>query len=149
MSLILASTRAAAGRAIGIIALALCGAVSAQGRAAPDAATPRLSLPSVGLRARDVAVVINDADPASVETGRYYAAQRGIAADRVIHVRFPAGQPVMGFGDFMRVQAVLDAKLGADVQALALAWTVPFRVECMSVTAAFAFGFDPAHCAEG
>ena len=110
----------------------------------------RLSLPSVGLRARDIAVVVNDADPASVEIGRYYAAKRGIAADRVVHVRFPAGQPVMGFADFMRVQAVLDAKVGADVQAFALAWTLPYRVECMSVTAAFALGFDPAaYCAEG
>ena len=132
---------------MGLIALALCGAAGAQGQSARDTGSSRLSLPEVGLRTRDLAVIVNDADPASVETGRYYAAQRGIAPDRLIHVRFPAGQPVMGFGDFMRVQAVLDAKLGADVQALALAWTVPFRVECMSVTAAFAFGFDPAHCA--
>ena len=31
----------------------------------------------------------------------------------------------MGIGDFDRVQAVLDAKVGADVQAFALAWTLP------------------------
>jgi uncharacterized protein (TIGR03790 family) len=148
--LTLASTRAAARRAIWIIALALCGAAEGQRPAAHDMEISRLALPSVGLRARDLAVVVNDADPASVELGRYYAAQRGIAADRIIHVRFPAGQQVMGFADFMRVQAVLDAKVGADVQALALAWTLPFRVECMSVTAAFALGFDPgSYCAEG
>ena len=36
------------------------------------------------------------------------------------------------------------------MQAFALAWTLPYRVECMSVTAAFALGFDPAaYCAEG
>ena len=109
-----------------------------------------LLLPPVGLSARDFAVVINDADPASVAVGRYYARRRGIAAGRVIHVRFPAGQAVMAFPDWQRVQAVLDAKVGADVQAYALAWTLPVRVECMSVTAAFAFGFDPgAYCAEG
>ena len=56
----------------------------------------------------------------------------------------------MAFADFMRVQAVLDARVGAEVQAFALAWTLPYRVECMSVTAAFALGFDPAaYCAEG
>ncbi|MDQ6640213.1 MAG: TIGR03790 family protein, partial [Pseudomonadota bacterium] len=120
-------------------------------RAAPSAEPlARLSLPSVGLRARDLAVVVNDADPASVEIGRYYAAQRGIATEHVVHVRFAPGQAVMTFADFERVRAVLDAKVGADVQAYALAWTLPFRVECMSVTAAFAFGFDPAsYCAEG
>jgi uncharacterized protein (TIGR03790 family) len=118
------------------------GAVSAEDLA-------RFALPAVGLRARDVAVVINDSDPASVETGRYYAAKRGIAADHVVHVRFtPTG--VMGFGDWERVKTVLDAKVGPDVQAYALAWTLPYRVECMSVTAAFALGFDPAsYCAEG
>ena len=115
-----------------------------------DDALARLSLPSIGLRARDIAVVVNDDDPASGELGRYYAQLRGIAAERVIHVRFPAGHAVMAFADWQRVQEVLDAKVDADVQAYALAWTLPYRVECMSVTAAFALGFDPAsYCAEG
>jgi uncharacterized protein (TIGR03790 family) len=43
----------------------------------------------------------------------------------------------------------MDAHLPAAVQALALAWTTPFRVDCLSITSAFAFGFDPAYCAEG
>jgi uncharacterized protein (TIGR03790 family) len=110
----------------------------------------RLALPPVGLRTRDLAVIVNDAEPASVEIGRYYAARRGIAEDRLIHVRFTPGQPVMPFGEYLRVKEVLDARLGPDVQALALAWTFPFRVECMSVTAAFGLGFDPgSYCAEG
>ena len=129
-------------RTLWIAALAWGSAVAQ--RPAPDADGARLALPSVGLRARDIAVVVNDADPASVEVGRYYAAKRGIADDRVIHVRFPPGQAVMASADFMRVQAVLDAKVDAGVQAFALAWTLPYRVECMSVTAAFALGFDPA-----
>lgn len=143
----LARTAAALRRTLWLAALAGAGAL-AQGPP-PEADQVRLSLPSVGLRARDIAVVVNDADPASVEVGRYYAAQRGIAAERIVHVRFPAGQPVMAFADFVRVQAVLDARLDAGVQALALAWTLPYRVECMSVTAAFALGFEPgAYCAE-
>lgn len=110
----------------------------------------RLSLPSVGLRGRDLAVVVNDADPASVEIGRYYAARRGIGADRVIHVRFPAGLAVLSGAEFEHIEAVLRARVDPRVQAYALAWTLPFRVECMSVTAAFALGFDPAsYCAEG
>jgi uncharacterized protein (TIGR03790 family) len=131
---------------------ALASAAAAQGTkpASRVADAVHLLLPPVGLRARDVAVVVNDADPASVEVGRYYARRRGIAAARVIHVSFPAGKAVMAFADWERVQAVLDAKVGPDVQAYALAWTLPFRVECMSVTAAFAFGFDPgSYCAEG
>jgi uncharacterized protein (TIGR03790 family) len=133
-----------------LVASSTAASAQVSAAAASDGDSARLSLPPVGLRARDIAVVINDADPASVEVGRYYAKQRGIAADRVIHVRFPAGQGVMAFADFQRVQAVLDAKVGADVQAYALAWTLPYRVECMSVTAAFAFGFDPgSYCPGG
>ena len=130
-------------------ALAGCAGADAQSPPIQGADLSRLALPSVGLRGRDLAVVVNDTDPASVEIGRFYAAKRGISADRIIHLRFPV-TPVMNFGDFTRVKAVLDAKLGPEVQALALAWTAPFRVECMSVTAAFALGFDPgSYCAEG
>ena len=132
------------------LGLAVAAVAQSPARTGADDDPGRLSLPAVGLRARDVAVVVNDADPASVEIGRYYAAQRGIAAERVVHVRFAPGKEVMTFGDFIGVQAQLDAKVGADVQAYALAWTLPYRVECMSVTAAFALGFDPAaYCAEG
>ena len=148
MFLIPTGIGAALRRTLWIVALA-CGSAAAQ-PPVPNADAARLALPSVGLRARDIAVVVNDADPASIEVGRYYAAQRGIVADRVVHVRFPAGHPVMSAADFARVQAVLDAKVGADVQAYALAWTLPYRVECMSVTAAFAFGFDPgSYCPGG
>jgi uncharacterized protein (TIGR03790 family) len=136
-------------RVLWIAALAVSSAALAQ-RGAPEADPLRLTLPRVGLRADDIAVVVNDADPASVEIGRTYAKRRGIAADRIVHVRFPPGAPVMSGADFARVQAILDARVGADVQAYALAWTLPYRVECMSVTAAFALGFDPAaYCADG
>ena len=149
MPLTSASTCAAIGRALLVALLAGCAGADAQSPPTQGADLSRLALPSVGLRGRDLAVVVNDTDPASVEIGRYYAAKRGIAADRIIHLRFPV-TPVMNFGDFTRVKAVLDAKLGPEVQALALAWTAPFRVECMSVTAAFALGFDPgSYCAEG
>jgi uncharacterized protein (TIGR03790 family) len=135
-----------------VLALVLASGAAGQSSAPAERAdaAPRLALPPVGLRAHDIAVVVNDADPDSVEIGRYYAARRGIAAERVVHVRFPAGKAVLGFADFQQVQAVLDAKVGADVQAYALAWTLPYRVECMAVTAAFALGFDPpSYCAEG
>lgn len=43
----------------------------------------------------------------------------------------------------VQVKAELDDALsGTEVQALALAWTWPYRVECMSVTSAFALGFN-------
>ncbi len=129
----------------------ICAALLALAVSAPAGAqvAAPLALPKVGLRAADIAIVVNDDDPASVEVARYYASRRGIRADRLVHVRFPPGQPVLGHADFERVQAIVRRSVGAEVQALALAWTLPFRVECMSVTAAFALGFDAAYCAAG
>jgi uncharacterized protein (TIGR03790 family) len=134
------------------LSVSLWGAAQGQGPVAGPTAEElaRFALPPVGLRARDVAVVVNDSDASSVEIGRYYASKRGIPAEHVVHVRFPYNHTgVMPFGDWQRVKAVLD-KVGPEVQAYAIAWTLPYRVECMSLTAAFALGFDPAsYCAEG
>ena len=112
-------------------------------------APPHISLPPIGLRTQDLAVVINEADPASVETGEYYANRRGITPEHVIRVSFPPGQAVMALDDFERVQQVLRDAVPPQVQAYALAWTLPYRVDCMSVTSAFAFGHDRAYCAAG
>lgn len=134
-----------------IACLFLCaaGAHAAVPPAQDPSTLPQIALPPIGLQAQDLAVVINEADPASVETGEYYASQRGIGADRVVRVSFPPGQAVMSQDEFLRVQEVLRDKLPATVQAYALAWTLPYRVDCMSVTAAFALGYDRAYCASG
>ena len=96
-----------------------------------------------------LAVVVNIADPKSVEVARYYARRRGIPRANVIPVTLPVGQGEIRRAEFESAKAELDAHIPAEVQAMALAWTTPFRVECLSITTAFAFGFDPAFCAEG
>lgn len=117
--------------------------------AAVAADLPQLLLPEIGLRAADLGVVVNEADPDSVRIGEHYRQQRGLAADAVFRVSFPPGQAAMSLADFQRVQQQLADAVPGHVQAYALAWTQPYRVDCMSVTSAFAFGFDPAHCASG
>ncbi len=103
----------------------------------------------VPLGPSEVAVVINDNDPASVETGNYYASRRSLPATNVIHVSFATspGQYAMSVSDFNVMKAAVDAATPASVQAFAIAWTVPFRVGCMSITAAMAMGFNDAICA--
>lgn len=129
---------------------AVCPPVAAEEvDAVPESALPNLSMPRIGLRAADIAVIVNDADPSSVELGRYYAQQRGLAAQQIVHVRFTPGTPAMSAAEFARVQAELVDKVPGQVQAYALAWTAPYRVECMSITSAFALGFDAAYCSQG
>lgn len=110
-------------------------------------AAPTLLFDPPALEADDLGLVINELDPYSVEVGQYYAERRGVPADRVVRVRFEPGAN-LPLAEFERVRAEVEARMPRTVQAYALAWTAPWRVECMSVTSAFAFGFDRAWCSE-
>ena len=111
-------------------------------------ALPEVSLPRTGLTAEYVALLVNDADPLSRQVGEYYQKARGIPARNVIHLSFPAGRSSLATDDFLRLKAEIDRLTPAHVQAYAVAWTSPYRVGCMSITSALAFGFDEAYCAE-
>jgi uncharacterized protein (TIGR03790 family) len=105
--------------------------------------------PAAAFGPEQIALIVNTADSYSVDIGAYYARRRGIPAANVVFVTLPVGQDEISRQDFETAKAEVDARLPATVQALALAWTTPFRVDCLSITTAFAFGFDPAFCANG
>jgi uncharacterized protein (TIGR03790 family) len=96
-----------------------------------------------------IAIIINIADPLSVRIGEYYAAQRRISFQNIIRVEFPPGKTTLTRQEFEEVKAKVDERTLPYVQAYALTWAAPYSVECMSITTAFAFGFDPAFCADG
>ena len=96
-----------------------------------------------------LAVVVNDDDPLSRQIAAYYMDKRHIPAKNLIHVRFKPGNNVMRPEDFRPMKTSVDAQTHKNIQAFALTWTVPYRVGCMSVTTAFAAGFNEAFCVEG
>lgn len=108
-----------------------------------------LPQPARALDHRQLAVIVNTQDPLSVRIGDYYAKRRRILFQNVIKVSFPPGKAVMSRQEFDTIKAQVDTQTLPNVQAYALTWAIPYRVACMSITAAFAFGFDPAYCAEG
>ena len=114
--------------------------------AMPAFGRPQLILPKTGLTANEVAVVINDDDPLSRRGGEYYRDVRKIPPDNVIRVRFAPGRSALPVEEFAALKAQIDRATAAHVQAYAVAWTRPYRVGCMSLTSALAFGFDPAFC---
>ncbi|MFV2004826.1 MAG: TIGR03790 family protein [Gammaproteobacteria bacterium] len=104
---------------------------------------------SAKVSASQIAVVVNVNDTDSRLIAAYYQKKRGIPKQNIIEVRFPAGQNSISEATFNKFyQQVID-KTPESVQFYALAWTQPFKVECMSVTSAFAFGFDKRYCAKG
>jgi uncharacterized protein (TIGR03790 family) len=106
---------------------------------------PLVLLPKSALAASELGVLVNGADPQSVAVGKHYAEKRGIPASHVYTLTLPAG-PVLSQADFAKAKAELDGKVDASVQAYVITWTQPYRVDCMSVTSAFALGFDTKYC---
>lgn len=94
-------------------------------------------------------MVVNTDDPQSIAVGVYYAEQRRIPARNVVKLSLGAPRETLDPESFERAKQALDARLPDEVQALALTWTYPYRVGCMSVTSAFAFGYASRYCADG
>ena len=110
----------------------------------PDTQPPQAV---TALAADQLAVIVNDRDPESRAIADYYAARRQIPGDNIIHVGFEPGIGSLQPATFQALRATVSRLTPARVQAYALAWTTPFRVGCMSVTTAFAAGYDTSFCA--
>ena len=112
-------------------------------------AEPHILPPDNALRPEQLGIVINDDDPLSIQIGNYYQQRRKIPAQNVVHLRFARERSELSPGEFAVQKKILDDRLPSTVQALALTWAAPYRVGCMSITSAFAFGFDTKYCASG
>ena len=108
-----------------------------------------LPLPARALDHTQLAVIINTQDSLSVQIGEYYAAKRSILFQNLIRVSFPPGKTGLTREEFDAVKVQVDKQTLPQVQAYALTWAAPYFVGCMSVTTAFAFGYDSAYCADG
>jgi uncharacterized protein (TIGR03790 family) len=101
-----------------------------------------------GLKSARLGVLFNLNDPASREIAHYYAVQRAIPAANVIGLDLPAGD-VLSPAAFTALRAQALDRLPAAVQSLALVWSKPYAVGCMSITSAFAAGYRAGFCEPG
>lgn len=99
-----------------------------------------------GLGPAQLAIVINDADPASVAAGDYYRRRRAIPDANVVHVRIPGKPRSLEPARFLALKEEIDRRLGPEVQAVLMIWTAPYAVACHSITGAYTLGFDAALC---
>ncbi len=97
------------------------------------------------LRAADIGLVINSADPYSVAVGEHYIKRRRLRRHQVLRVELPL-KAVLTADEFALLDSRIRAHFGARTQALALAWSAPYAVACNSITAALTLGFDAALC---
>lgn len=118
-----------------------------------------LIVPRSSIQASEVAVLVNDNDPQSVEVASYYQQVRKIPSRNMIHLNFDQDKMYPGFkssngidpAEFDALKAQVDAAAGPEIQALVVSWSRPFRIARFnyystnySITSAFAFGIDPS-----
>jgi uncharacterized protein (TIGR03790 family) len=97
------------------------------------------------LTSKEIGLVINTADPYSVEVGEYYIKARGLTRAQVLRVQLPVATHLQ-LDQFKAFAAQVDSFFDVPVQALALAWKLPFAVNCNSITGALALGYDAPLC---
>jgi uncharacterized protein (TIGR03790 family) len=104
------------------------------------------SIKTSTLTAKNVALVVNDADANSVKVAEYYRVARNIPADNIVHVSIPKARGKISLNEFVRIKSEIDAQLNNDEQVILLAWTSPYAVECNSITYAMTYGYDAEQC---
>jgi uncharacterized protein (TIGR03790 family) len=105
-------------------------------------ATPALA----ALGPAQLGLVINDADPSSVEVGEYYRRARNIPDSNIVHVRLADRPRKLSAEQFQVLKKQIDAGLGPNIQAVLMVWTAPYAVECNSITSAYTRGLDLGLC---
>ncbi len=85
----------------------------------------------------------------SVEIGEYYQQKRHIPDTNMIRISFEPGITVMPPELFESIKHQVDRQTPERVQGLVLTWAAPYRVDRMSITSAFAFGYDPNFSVRG
>ncbi len=136
---------AQAANAAGINAETVPGDSKAASASAPVASSVVLSRAS-RLQAAQLAVVINDDDPNSVEVAKYYQKVRQIPAQNMVHIVWPKQTHRLTLAQFAQLRRNIEIQLQPHIQAILLAWSSPYAVECQSITSVLSLGFDPALC---
>ncbi len=122
--------------------LSACGSVNWVAGRSPFQTEQQVVGPYESINQTTLAVIINEQDPDSIAIGNYYAEKRGIPPENIFYVSFTPGEVSMPEATFVPLHASLSARMGSRIQGMVLTWMKPYRVECMSVTSAFALGFN-------
>jgi uncharacterized protein (TIGR03790 family) len=101
------------------------------------------------ITASQMAIVVNINDAQSQLIADYYRIKRNIPEQNIIKISLSTKQNSIDKNQFNRVYQQVKEKSADAVQYYVLAWSKPFKVDCMSITSAFAFGFDETFCAQG
>jgi uncharacterized protein (TIGR03790 family) len=97
--------------------------------------------------AKQLALIVNDADQSSVNVAQYYKVKHQIPEENIIHVQLPVSKPRLTLAEFDALKTVINKQLLPTHLAVLFVWTAPYAVECYSITSAYTLGFDAKLCA--
>jgi len=98
------------------------------------------------LKPAQLAVVVNEASPESVEIGTYYLKARNIPGRNLIKVTLPEGNGTLTPEAFEILRRDIDRQLDSTIQAVVFIWTKPWAVGCNSITGAYTLGYQEGIC---
>jgi uncharacterized protein (TIGR03790 family) len=104
---------------------------------------------SSAINPRNLAVIANTADPLSVAIANYYVRVWHVPKSNLVRVKFDSHRDEIPPAEFEALSTSVKRNTNVHIQAYALTWARPYRVGCMSITSAFAFGFQEKFCSRG
>jgi len=124
---------------IGLITLLLASCTT------PPKVSPTVELPQQGINAQNIGILVKNNDELSLRTALLYKQARNIPEAHIFYLDLP-NQANISPKQFKALYQTLTAQVGDDIQAFVATWQSPYRVGCMSITSALAFGYDQKWC---
>jgi uncharacterized protein (TIGR03790 family) len=84
-----------------------------------------------------------------VAAAEYYLERRHVPPKNLVQVRLNPAHASVTPMELEQLKSDVAAKTPANTQAYLLTWAMPYRTSCMSITTAFASGFDESYCVKG
>src|ERR1044072_6328937 len=81
-----------------------------------SSASISLTVPRTGIQPSEIAVLINDQDPQSVQVAGYFQSKHNIPAANMIHVSFAIPGSTMDAARFNSLKSQVDAQLPSNIQ---------------------------------
>ncbi|CAF2609724.1 unnamed protein product [Rotaria sp. Silwood2] len=86
-----------------------------------------------GLQPYQLGLLVNDNEPDSIAVAEYYRIRRQIPSENIVHLNFSKVTRLTN-NEFMPLKNKVDEKIPTTVQALAIAWTIPYVVTANTIS---------------
>ena len=111
----------------------------------PKQIIPTVELPQQGITSQNIGILVKNNDALSLRTALLYKQERNIPEAHIFYLDLPNKSNISP-KQFKAAYKTLMDQVGDDIQAFVATWKAPYRVGCMSITSALAFGYDQKWC---